>query len=127
MTALIFGPKVLIALLWPVTVSNVVDLASLSFDELFIGPKCRYPGCNNYVFFDRRVNELREWCSDEHMGCAVYLHPNDSEVAYIPLGLPFNVVWRSPVGTVGHGLVAMAISIAAGMFAGAHIHVRELL
>jgi len=34
-------------------------------------PKCRYPGCNNYVFFDRRVNELREFCSDEHMGAAI--------------------------------------------------------
>jgi hypothetical protein len=23
------------------------------------------------VFFDRRVNELREWCSDEHMRAAI--------------------------------------------------------
>ena len=96
------------------------------FDELFIGPKCRYPGCNNYVFFDRTVNELREWCSDEHMRCAVYLHLNDSELAYISLGLQFSVVGRSPVGNVGYGRVAMAIGIAVAMFAGTHIHVREL-
>jgi hypothetical protein len=60
------------------------------------------------------------------MQCAVYLHLNDSELAYIPLGLQFSVVWRSPVGVVGYGLGAMAIGIAAGIFAGTHIHVREL-
>jgi hypothetical protein len=60
------------------------------------------------------------------MGCAVHLRSNNSEVTYVPIGLPFAVVWRSPVGTVGNGLVAMAISFAAEMFAGTHIHVREL-
>ncbi|KAI0268479.1 hypothetical protein BGY98DRAFT_337408 [Russula aff. rugulosa BPL654] len=32
---------------------------------------CRYPRCNVRVFFDRRVDELREWCSDQHMMAAV--------------------------------------------------------
>jgi len=32
---------------------------------------CRYSNCNRYVFLDRRVNEYREWCSDEHMRAAV--------------------------------------------------------
>ncbi|KAH9992194.1 hypothetical protein BJV74DRAFT_834813 [Russula compacta] len=43
----------------------------LLFDDLFVGPACRLPHCNNPVFFDRRVNELREWCSDEHMRAAM--------------------------------------------------------
>jgi len=28
---------------------------------------CRFAGCFKQTFFDRRVNELREWCSDQHM------------------------------------------------------------
>ncbi|KAI0298055.1 hypothetical protein B0F90DRAFT_1736003 [Multifurca ochricompacta] len=32
---------------------------------------CRMPGCNRPVFFDRRVNERREWCSDQHMQTAL--------------------------------------------------------
>jgi len=32
---------------------------------------CRYPRCNNPVFFDRRVNEFQEWCSEEHMQAAM--------------------------------------------------------
>ena len=34
-------------------------------------PQCRYPSCYNYTFVDMRVNELREWCSDNHMRAAV--------------------------------------------------------
>jgi hypothetical protein len=34
-------------------------------------PLCRYPGCGYTVFMDTRVQELREWCSDEHMQAAV--------------------------------------------------------
>ncbi|KAN0113632.1 hypothetical protein V8E52_007558 [Russula decolorans] len=34
-------------------------------------PLCRIPGCNNRAFYDRRVNELREWCSDQHMQDAI--------------------------------------------------------
>jgi len=33
--------------------------------------RCRYPGCNNNVFFDRQVNEYREWCGEQHMWDAV--------------------------------------------------------
>ena len=35
------------------------------------GPLCSFPRCPRRAFFDRRVNELREWCSDEHMRCAL--------------------------------------------------------
>jgi hypothetical protein len=34
-------------------------------------PLCRFPRCNNPVFFDTRVNEYREWCSDQHMRDAI--------------------------------------------------------
>ncbi|KAF8486287.1 hypothetical protein DFH94DRAFT_178676 [Russula ochroleuca] len=34
-------------------------------------PLCRIPHCSNPVFFDRQVNELREWCSDKHMQLAI--------------------------------------------------------
>ncbi|KAF8486289.1 hypothetical protein DFH94DRAFT_712180 [Russula ochroleuca] len=32
---------------------------------------CRIPHCNNPAFFDRRVDEFREWCSDKHMQLAI--------------------------------------------------------
>ncbi|KAI0281839.1 hypothetical protein BGY98DRAFT_178013 [Russula aff. rugulosa BPL654] len=32
---------------------------------------CRFPRCTRVVFFDRRVNEYREWCSDQHMQAAI--------------------------------------------------------
>ncbi|KAF8489968.1 hypothetical protein F5888DRAFT_1140140 [Russula emetica] len=41
------------------------------FLEPFVAPKCRFSGCNTPVFFDRRVDEYREWCSDEHLMLAV--------------------------------------------------------
>jgi hypothetical protein len=82
----------------------------------YLGPKCRYPGCNNYVFFDRRVNELREWCSDEHMGCES-LSTKIAELSYLSSVLLFCVVWRSPAEIVEPGLGAMAISFAVAIVA----------
>jgi hypothetical protein len=60
------------------------------------------------------------------MGYAVYPHPNNPELAYVPLGLRFSVVWRSLVGTVECGPVVMVTSIVVGMLAGTPIHVRGL-
>ena len=42
--------------------------------ELFVVPYCRYPHCRNRVFLDRRVYELREWCSEQHMQCVVRVY-----------------------------------------------------
>jgi hypothetical protein len=50
-------------------------------------PKCRFRGCNNPTFFDRRAEELREWCSDEHMRCAVRFDFHNPGLSYPPLGL----------------------------------------
>ncbi|KAI0289091.1 hypothetical protein BC826DRAFT_1034300 [Russula brevipes] len=33
--------------------------------------QCRFPGCGRRGFFDRRVNEVREWCGDGHMRAAI--------------------------------------------------------
>ncbi|KAF8492544.1 hypothetical protein F5888DRAFT_889322 [Russula emetica] len=49
-------------------------------------PLCRYPRCGHHVFFDRRVNELREWCSDQHMQCVAPIHHNPV-LPYLPLGM----------------------------------------
>ena len=57
-------------------VTNAFDSSSSS---AFVGPPCRYPNCNNPVFFDRRADELREWCSDQHMMCVV---PTTITLAY---------------------------------------------
>jgi hypothetical protein len=46
---------------------------------------CRLPDCDYPVFFDRRVNEHREWCSDQHMRCAFDLH--NPVLSYLPLGM----------------------------------------
>ena len=66
------------------------DSVSL-FDELFVGHVttdriCRLRHCRRAVFLDTRVNEYREWCSDEHMRCAVQFHKHSLELAYFPIG-----------------------------------------
>ena len=48
-------------------VGNALDSLYLFLVELFVAPKCRFPGCGTPVFFDRRVSEYREWCSNEHL------------------------------------------------------------
>jgi len=84
----------------------------------FVGPQCRYPSCYDFAFVDPRVNELREWCSDNHMRCAVQLISNNPELAYSPspLGLRCKWVWRSLAGSVGYGPVAMVLITVVGMF-----------
>jgi hypothetical protein len=51
----------------PVGGKQCIDSMYLFLVELFVAPECRLPGCNRRVFYDRRVSELREWCSDQHM------------------------------------------------------------
>ncbi|KAF8492538.1 hypothetical protein F5888DRAFT_888921 [Russula emetica] len=50
-------------------------------------PLCRYPRCTRIAFFDRRVNERREWCSDEHMQYVVPIYHHNLVLSYLPLGL----------------------------------------
>ena len=82
------GQGVAQALLRAPPVSNPSDLY-LFLVELFVGsPTCRFPGCNRPTLFDRRVNEMREWCS-EHMRCAVRICLQNPFLSYylLPLGL----------------------------------------
>lgn len=48
---------------------------------------CRFPRCNKAVFFDRRVNEPREWCSHEHMQSAVHICFHNPVLSYLSLEL----------------------------------------
>jgi hypothetical protein len=82
----------------------------------YLGPRCRYPGCDNFIFFDRRVNELREWCSDEHMQCESF-STKIAELSYLFSVLRLCMAWRSPAKAVESGLGAMAISIAVAIVA----------
>jgi len=51
--------------------SNAFEILYLLLVELFVAPLCQYPLCERHVFFDRRINEDREWRSDRHMMMAV--------------------------------------------------------
>ena len=71
-----------------VRVSDAFDSLYLFLVELFaapILPVCRYPRCNSRVFFDDRVNELREWCSDDHMLCVVRIYFRDLNTYHLRL------------------------------------------
>ena len=78
---------------------------------------CRFPRCNNPAFFDRRVNELREWCSDGHMRCAVRIYLHNPVLSYLPLGPRLFSVLRNLAELVDNGHVETAISIAPGIIA----------
>ena len=57
--------------LWALLVTNAFDFIISSLLSAFVGLQtCRYPRCSRPVFFDRRVDELREWC-EQHMMCVV--------------------------------------------------------
>jgi hypothetical protein len=83
----ISGQKVPGSLVSALTVSDVHCINS--FIKLFVGHGrlCRLPNCNRNAFFDRRINELREWCSDEHMQCEVHISLHNSALSYLLLGL----------------------------------------
>jgi hypothetical protein len=68
-------------------------------------------------FFDRRVNEVREWCSDEHMRCAATSTVMVCSELTSQLGLRYRMVLRTLARRVRHGLDERAISIAVGTFA----------
>lgn len=47
-------------------------------------PICRMPGCNYPAFVDGRVNERREWCSNEHMQSAIHIYLHNPVLSYFP-------------------------------------------
>ena len=66
-------------------VSNASDFVSLLLSS-FVAHSCRIPQCNNPAFFDKRVNEFREWCSDKHMQFVVRIYLHNPVFSYLPLG-----------------------------------------
>jgi hypothetical protein len=73
-------------LLPPIVVSNACNLVLSLYIELFVGPRiCRFHRCNNQVLFDRRINELREWCGDQHMQYVVRIYLHNPVLSYLLL------------------------------------------
>ncbi len=87
-TSTIIGIKFLLgALLLPaIVVSSACNFVLSLYIELFVGPRtCRFHGCNNPVLFDRRINELREWCGDRHMQYVVRIYLYNPVSSYLLL------------------------------------------
>ena len=83
----ILGQKVHPITLRALLVTCVFDFKISSLISSFVESICRYPRCGQHAFFDRRVNELREWCSDQHMQCVVPIYHQSPVLSYLSLGL----------------------------------------
>jgi hypothetical protein len=90
---------------------------ALSVDGRSVVPECRFPDCRRRPYFDRRVNEFREWCSDEHLRCAATSTVMVYSGFTSHLGLRYRIGLRTLARRVRYGLDEWALGIVARVFA----------